>query len=108
MPPRPHPRPRRITVVLSALALAATGLWAGPASAALPAQEPGVTLRVFDVQTPLSTICTLKPAQTPNVDKLMPTDQLDDRGRLRLRRQLRLRRPSATSTSPPPAATPSG
>ncbi|MEV0889945.1 family 16 glycoside hydrolase [Promicromonospora sp. NPDC050262] len=36
-------------------------------------QEPGVTLRVFDVQVPLDDYCTLKPGQTPNVDKLMPT-----------------------------------
>ncbi|MFC4017748.1 ricin-type beta-trefoil lectin domain protein [Micromonospora sp. GCM10011542] len=54
------------------LTLAATGLWASPATAA-PEQEPGVTLRVFDVQVPLSEICALKPAQTPNVDKLMST-----------------------------------
>ncbi|MEW1720257.1 family 16 glycoside hydrolase [Streptomyces sp. NPDC093109] len=39
----------------------------------LPPQEPGVTLRVFDVQTPLSKLCDLKPAQTPNVDRLLPT-----------------------------------
>ncbi|MEV7327765.1 ricin-type beta-trefoil lectin domain protein [Micromonospora sp. NPDC093244] len=59
--------------LLGALALVlAGGLWAAPASAA-PEQEPGVTLRVFDVQVPLSEICTLKPAQTPNVDKLMST-----------------------------------
>ncbi|RZT78849.1 glucose/arabinose dehydrogenase [Micromonospora violae] len=59
--------------VLGALALVlATSLWAVPATAA-PAQEPGVTLRVFDVQVPLSELCTLKPAQTPNVDKLMST-----------------------------------
>lgn len=59
--------------VLGALALVlAAGLWAVPATAA-PAQEPGVTLRVFDVQVPLSELCTLKPAQTPNVDKLMST-----------------------------------
>ncbi|MEU7799992.1 ricin-type beta-trefoil lectin domain protein [Micromonospora arborensis] len=59
--------------VLGALALVLTaGLWAAPATAAAE-QEPGVTLRVFDVQVPLSEICTLKPAQTPNVDKLMST-----------------------------------
>ncbi len=39
----------------------------------LPPQEPGVTLRVFDVQTPMERICELKPKQTPNVDKLLPT-----------------------------------
>ncbi|MFD3658195.1 family 16 glycoside hydrolase [Streptomyces sp. NPDC058620] len=39
----------------------------------LPPQEPGVTLRVFDVQVPLSELCDIKAGQTPNVDKLMPT-----------------------------------
>ena len=48
----------------------------GPPSATaadIPPQEPGVTLRVYDIQTPLSKLCTLKPGQTPNHDKLMPT-----------------------------------
>jgi hypothetical protein len=39
----------------------------------LPPQEPGVTMRVFDIQVPLSEICTIKEGQTPNVDRLMPT-----------------------------------
>lgn len=43
------------------------------AQAEIPPQEPGVTLRVFDVQVPLDEYCTLKPGQTPNIDKLMPT-----------------------------------
>jgi hypothetical protein len=38
----------------------------------VPPQEPGVTLRVFDLQTPQTRLCTLKPGQTPNVDKLLP------------------------------------
>ncbi|MFD4260809.1 family 16 glycoside hydrolase [Streptomyces sp. NPDC058534] len=38
----------------------------------LPPQEPGVTLRVFDIGQPMKEICALKPGQTPNVDKLMP------------------------------------
>lgn len=38
-----------------------------------PGQEPGVTLRTFDLQTPQSAICVLRPGQTPNVDKLLPT-----------------------------------
>jgi glucose/arabinose dehydrogenase len=47
---------------------------AAPAQAAdLPPQEPGVTLRTYDIGAPLSRICDLKPGQTPNVDKLMPT-----------------------------------
>ncbi|MDG6103993.1 DUF1080 domain-containing protein [Dactylosporangium aurantiacum] len=59
--------------VLGSFALVLTAaLWVAPAAAA-PPQEPGVTLRVFDVQTPLNELCTLKSAQTPNVDKLMPT-----------------------------------
>ncbi|GAA3767391.1 family 16 glycoside hydrolase [Micromonospora maritima] len=58
--------------VLAMLTLTATVLGAAPAHAA-PAQEPGVTLRVFDVQVPLNEICTLKSGQTPNVDKLMST-----------------------------------
>ncbi|MEV6985635.1 family 16 glycoside hydrolase [Sphaerisporangium sp. NPDC051017] len=43
------------------------------AQADIPPQEPGVTLRVFDVQVPLNDYCTLKPGQTPNIDKVMPT-----------------------------------
>ncbi|WP_260189683.1 family 16 glycoside hydrolase [Actinophytocola gossypii] len=53
------------------VALTAPAAAAQPAD--LPPQEPGVTLRTFDVQVPLSEICTLKTGQTPNVDKLMPT-----------------------------------
>ncbi|MEU5145052.1 ricin-type beta-trefoil lectin domain protein [Streptomyces sp. NPDC021139] len=78
-----HPRlyPRRLgrrlagTVITSLLVV---GLSSSPspaddaAAADLPPQEPGVTLRVFDVQAPLSGICTLKAGQTPNIDKLMP------------------------------------
>ncbi|GAB3440792.1 family 16 glycoside hydrolase [Actinophytocola sediminis] len=39
----------------------------------IPPQEPGITMRVFDVQVILDDYCTLKTGQTPNVDKLMPT-----------------------------------
>src|SRR5687768_16406069 len=47
---------------------------AAPAQAAdLPPQEPGVTLRTYDIGLPMSRVCELKPGQTPNVDKLMPT-----------------------------------
>ncbi|WP_262698601.1 MULTISPECIES: family 16 glycoside hydrolase [Streptomyces] len=69
-------RPRRTGLLLAALL---AGALATPAAAAdekpfadLPPQEPGVTLRVFDIQSPLSKLCDLKPAQTPNVDKLIP------------------------------------
>ena len=51
---RPSPRRRRLAAGLAATLVAAgltQALLASPA-AALPAQEPGVTLRVFDVQTP--------------------------------------------------------
>ncbi|MDI5982242.1 family 16 glycoside hydrolase [Amycolatopsis magusensis] len=63
----------RLFVALLAVALA-VGVPA-PASAqpGIPPQEPGVTMRVFDVQVPLEDYCTLKPSQTPNIDKLMPT-----------------------------------
>jgi hypothetical protein len=77
--PRLYPRRlgRRLagTVITSLLVV---GLSSSPspaddaAAADLPPQEPGVTLRVFDVQAPLSGICTLKAGQTPNIDKLMP------------------------------------
>ncbi|MBB5869823.1 hypothetical protein F4553_003202 [Allocatelliglobosispora scoriae] len=55
--------------------LTAASLWlpATGAAAAPPPQEPGVTLRTFDMQVALSALCTLKPATTPNVDKLMST-----------------------------------
>jgi hypothetical protein len=47
---------------------------AAPAQAAAPPpQEPGVTLRVYDLQTSLTKLCTLKAGQTPNIDKLMPS-----------------------------------
>ncbi|MET0423053.1 MAG: PA14 domain-containing protein, partial [Actinoplanes sp.] len=63
--------------LLTALAAATlTGLLpALPASAAAAPgpQEPGVTLRTYDLQTSRDAICTLKPGQTPNVDKLLPT-----------------------------------
>ncbi|NUP40169.1 MAG: hypothetical protein HOY76_24925, partial [Streptomyces sp.] len=76
--PRSHRRrPRRFAGLLLAALL--TGGLATPAAEAdekpfgdLPPQEPGVTLRVFDIQSPLSKLCDLKPAQTPNVDKLIP------------------------------------
>ncbi|WP_434739486.1 family 16 glycoside hydrolase [Micromonospora sp. SH-82] len=70
------PRVRRLGTVLGAalvLGLAAVAPSPDPARAAdLPPQEPGVTLRSYDVRVPLREICTLKPGQTPNVDKLMP------------------------------------
>ena len=59
-------RPLRSFTIAATVAstVAAIGIWALPASA-IPAQEPGVTLRVFDLQTPLSAICTLKTGRRP-------------------------------------------
>ncbi|MGK5683600.1 family 16 glycoside hydrolase [Actinoplanes sp. URMC 104] len=63
----------------SPLALLAAATLAGllpalPATAAaIPAQELGVTLRTYDLQTSLNALCTLKPGQTPNVDKKLST-----------------------------------
>ncbi len=75
MPPR-HPRPRRLAALLGAAILGPLMAAGAPPLAARaadpPPQEPGVTLRTYDVRVPLSQICTLKPGQTPNVDKLMP------------------------------------
>ena len=71
-----HPtvRSRRLLVpVLALLAAMVAWLAGAPPAYAIPAQEPGVTLRVFDVQTALDRLCTLKPAQTPNIDRLKPT-----------------------------------
>jgi hypothetical protein len=68
------PARRKPFAVATALFVAMAGLLVAPTqAAAIPPQQPGVTLRVFDVQTALSRLCNLKPAQTPNVDKLMPT-----------------------------------
>jgi hypothetical protein len=73
-------RARRLLTSLLTGAVLTGGLLAAPgssaatnAAAAIPPQEPGVTLRVFDVQTPLSKLCTLKPGQTPNHDALKST-----------------------------------
>lgn len=80
MQPRPSPRlsSRRLislvaaSVVMSGLGLPLANAQESTAQADIPPQEPGVTLRVFDIQQPMSKICTLKSGQTPNVDTLMP------------------------------------
>ncbi len=72
MPSKPHRRPRAFALGASAVLMAGL-LWPTAATAAVPEQEPGVTLRVFDLQTSLNELCTLKTGQTPNVDKLMST-----------------------------------
>ncbi len=77
----PHRRLRGVATGFVVLALAVAA-FAVPAAALPPATasagflqavavEPGVTLRVYDTQTPLTELCTLKPGQTPNVDKLI-------------------------------------
>ncbi|WP_265520409.1 family 16 glycoside hydrolase [Oerskovia flava] len=76
--PRPRASTRRrraVVAALAALALPAVALLPvqATAQADIRPQEPGVTLRVFDVQVVLDDYCTLKPGQTPNVDKIMPT-----------------------------------
>lgn len=78
MHPRPLHRCRRHLTGLLVSAFLVGAFSAAPAAAApaprdeLPPQEPGVTLRVFDVQVPLGELCDIKAGQTPNVDKLMP------------------------------------
>ncbi|MBD5784808.1 DUF1080 domain-containing protein [Cellulosimicrobium terreum] len=73
-PPAPRrSRNRRGIAALTGGALLAAG-WVVPAAAAdLPEQEPGVTLRTFQLAENPGAVCTLKSGQTPNVDKLMPT-----------------------------------
>jgi hypothetical protein len=70
-------RKRGLAGLLCVSVLGSLAVLTAPAAAAqpaeLPPQEPGVTLRTYDVQIPLDVICTLKTGQTPNVDKLMPT-----------------------------------
>ncbi|MFG1603147.1 family 16 glycoside hydrolase [Actinoplanes sp. NPDC049265] len=63
----------RRLVLLSTAAVVAALLPALPAHADVPPQEPGVTLRTYDLQAARDSICTLKPGQTPNVDKKMST-----------------------------------
>lgn len=69
-------RGRLATVVAGALV---AGLAAGftAASAAPPGDEPGVTMRAFQLGQPISELCTLKSGQTPNVDQLKPTIDWD-------------------------------
>ncbi|WP_460750773.1 family 16 glycoside hydrolase [Myceligenerans cantabricum] len=68
----------RRTLAATAAATLTGALLAGtvPAAAAaddLPPQEPGVTLRTYDLARDLSELCTLRSGQTPNVDQLKPT-----------------------------------
>lgn len=76
-------RPRRAgrgLLALTGLALASSTLSALPAAAApgdpLPPQEPGVTLRTYQLGEQLEQLCVLKEGQTPNVDKRIDTIDL--------------------------------
>ncbi|HEX2133060.1 MAG TPA: family 16 glycoside hydrolase [Actinophytocola sp.] len=64
---------RPFVALLTALLAVSTVPGQATAQPDIPPQEPGVTMRVFDVQVPLEDFCTLKTGQTPNIDKLMPT-----------------------------------
>ncbi|GAB2885719.1 family 16 glycoside hydrolase [Streptomyces mayteni] len=70
--PRRHP-----TLALGVALVAAVFLPVTSANAAsdddLPPQEPGVTLRAFDVGFEPERICVLTEGQTPNIDVLRPT-----------------------------------
>jgi len=59
-------------VALTAVMLAGA-VPAATAAEDLPPQEPGVTLRTYDLARDLSELCTLRSGQTPNVDQLKPT-----------------------------------
>ncbi|ALG11942.1 family 16 glycoside hydrolase [Kibdelosporangium phytohabitans] len=67
-----HERCRQSLVAAVVLFTFLSAIVTVPAHAAIPPQQPGVTLRVFDIQTDLDKLCTVKAGQTPNVDKLMP------------------------------------
>lgn len=82
--PTPHgPSTRTRTRSASAMKAALVGVAVGALTLTLgvtavhadvPTQEPGVTLRVYQMPDAVfPQLCTLKSGQTPNVDKLMPT-----------------------------------
>src|SRR3546814_13628796 len=63
-----------IALLLGAQVAAPPGAAAAPVAAAVPeGDEPGMTMRVFQVPYNLSELCTLKAGQTPNVDELKQT-----------------------------------
>lgn len=75
--PRRRPRARAVAP-FAAVAIAVAGLTTAPASATgvdpeLPPQEPGVTLRTYQLAQDPGAVCELREAQTPNVDKVMST-----------------------------------
>ena len=75
-PSAARPRRRRQLAAILAGSVMGTLAFTGgvPAAiAALPAQEPGVTLRTFQMPPGLVDFCTIKSGTTPNVDKLTQT-----------------------------------
>src|SRR6478609_1662433 len=75
----PPPRARRWAAATLAAAVAASLAATVPSAAsAIPAgDEPGVTMRAYQLGQSISELCTLKAAQTPNVDLLKPTIDWD-------------------------------
>src|SRR5687768_852333 len=84
MSPVLHPRSRaagarsgrrsRWAAAALATAVAASLAAVMPSASAIPAgDEPGVTMRAFQLGQPISALCTLKAGQTPNVDELKQT-----------------------------------
>ncbi|HLT83013.1 MAG TPA: family 16 glycoside hydrolase [Phototrophicaceae bacterium] len=71
--PAPGPRFRRAVAVAGAVAVMSAGLAAPALADDLPAQDPGVTMRTFQLAQDPGAVCTLRSATTPNVDRLMPT-----------------------------------
>lgn len=59
------------SALLLPLAVSSAGAQPGPAPAELPEQEPGVTLRTFQLPQDPGAVCELEEGTTPNVDKLM-------------------------------------
>ncbi len=70
----PSARLRQACVHASAVLLALlVSLGLGVPAAQAQGQEPGVTMRVFQLPRALTEICPIKPGQTPNVDELKQT-----------------------------------
>src|SRR5699024_4639775 len=57
------------SALLLPLAVSSAGAQPGPAPAELPEQEPGVTLRTFQLPQYPGAVCELEEGTTPNVDR---------------------------------------
>ncbi|HEU5242746.1 MAG TPA: PA14 domain-containing protein, partial [Ornithinibacter sp.] len=79
-------RRSRWTAAALATTVAASLAAVAPSASAVPAgDEPGLTMRAFQLGQGISELCTLKPGQTPNVDQLKQVidwDAPDDFGGL--------------------------